>query len=657
MPPKEPTIDSPVQDVPRSTKEKVLGTLGGVLTAGSGRGTPQQSPLFQKMQEDHQKRLNEARMHQKNYAAAKGALTSKIDPEFHLPFDDPHFKEKTGYEGAERAEYWKQVMDTSEASYYKIAGTSKEAKELAKQNIQRAGFVANAISQKMPPPPQASALPGSNEGPSTPPPPPQAGPPAPPKMSSLEAMTAGQDAQRGEQERRELDLFRREQEILSERDVARVRAKPGTAGTGQQRIYKLSDMSQQSAQEWLDSGQELLMYGSDQPIDLKQLPPGTMLQEIAYTDMETGEDGQQHPVRKIRFYPHDPKRTMVRAGNRIGFVNLTDPKEVSGWNNKQINPGKTTLRDQITIGPDGKPMVNTLGTDTIPKTSEPVENDALSPRDMYQDFPAFDKQPTSAPPLPAPGGQTSKPPAAPKSSPDGKTTPAAPSGGSSVARDRRGHPLGMPSGMFNPQSKVATAVTQTRNSLIGDKPGEVGGLLADLDVFKNPSSVKRISEYLSLVDKVMSNDEAAAKASGPIAYAEWMFNLPQAVIGRQQGALRDASSKLTDAEQKFVADYYRVIGTLSGMRSSTGMPATAWSYHVMRAEVPTPGPTVSYKNAVDRMMNYVHETNVSAKRNGLLDQVDEKSLRDQLLKVPPRPAPVPKEAEWDGTHWVMPKGK
>jgi hypothetical protein len=181
-------------------------------------------------------------------------------------------------------------------------------------------------------------------------------------------------------------------------------------------------------------------------------------------------------------------------------------------------------------------------------------------------------------------------------------------------------------------NKAATGIDEARNSLVGDEPesGKIGGLAADLSVFKNPESVRRIGEYLQLVSSQIENEGDAMAKQGPMAAAEWYLNLPQTVIGLQQGALRDASKKLTQDEQRFVADYYRTMGTMGGMRASVGLPAARWGYNVLRSEMPTPGLVTNYSEASRRLLNYVKEANVVSKRNPLSKKVDTAKVEEKL---------------------------
>jgi hypothetical protein len=156
----------------------------------------------------------------------------------------------------------------------------------------------------------------------------------------------------------------------------------------------------------------------------------------------------------------------------------------------------------------------------------------------------------------------------------------------------------------------------------GDEEQGKGGLMADLGVFDNPQSVKRISEYLSLVNSLTATEGKGATDQGPLAAVKWYTELPETIIGLQQGALADASRGLSPQEQRFVADYYRVLGTIGGMRTATKASSAQWSYNTLRAELPTPGAVTNAAEARRRINNFIKETNVVAKRNPLVSKVN-----------------------------------
>ena len=298
-------------------------------------------------------------------------------------------------------------------------------------------------------------------------------------------------------------------------------------------------------------------------------------------------------------------------------VSVSDPNDPT----KTIPAMQSTVPDEEgrypVFGTDGKIIANPekllpgmLPTEHIGEM--PVFNPATN---QIEQQPTYSKTKKIAP---APKADSVNPSAKGTSSPaKGKTTPEPGSGGRH----------GIPMRQFMPLQKQATAISEARNSLIGDDPAKPGGLYADLEVFKNPESVRRLGEYIGIAAQVMDNQSKQAVSAGPLAAVEWYANIPQALVGLQQGALRDASTSLDGGapdgpEHKFVADYFRALGTIGGLRAATGASAAQWSFNTLRSELPTPGPVTSYPEAQRRIQNFVNETNVVSQRNPLSKPVD-----------------------------------
>lgn len=184
---------------------------------------------------------------------------------------------------------------------------------------------------------------------------------------------------------------------------------------------------------------------------------------------------------------------------------------------------------------------------------------------------------------------------------------------------------------FNVLQKQANAINEARNSLVGDEPGQIGGIAKDLDVFKDPQSVKRLSEYIGFINQQLDRPAKDVTGEGAWAAVQWYAGLPQTVNDLQQEALRKFGGSLTPEEETFIADYYRLMGTIGGLRAATGASAARWSFQNMRSELMTPGPVTGYDDAVRRLKNLVQETNVVAKRNPMVDKFDTSQL-DNLGK-------------------------
>jgi hypothetical protein len=127
MPP-PPDVDaaSAVPDVNKTTKERVLGGIGGALSAGVGEDESA-SPLAREMARQHDIRLANARRHYENATTYGGVLgTGEIDPDTGEPTGtDPNTGKPLTPD--QRAQY-KQMLDGAWGDYEKAAGVSKEAK-------------------------------------------------------------------------------------------------------------------------------------------------------------------------------------------------------------------------------------------------------------------------------------------------------------------------------------------------------------------------------------------------------------------------------------------------------------------------------------------------------------------------------------------------
>ena len=187
-------------------------------------------------------------------------------------------------------------------------------------------------------------------------------------------------------------------------------------------------------------------------------------------------------------------------------------------------------------------------------------------------------------------------------------------GGAGGGTPSSGKGVGIPMRQAPQFLKPATAVDEARQSLVNFGP--------DLVIFDNPQSIQKTANYISLVNNIIGNEAKQIEGKGPMAAAEWYTGLPQAVISMQQGALSEASKNLSPLEQRAVADYFRLLGTIGGMRAATGASNAQWSFKNLQAELPTPGVVTNRVEAARRLRNYLEETNVVAKHNPALQQTD-----------------------------------
>src|SRR5258708_4345756 len=114
-PPPTPDETAVADSVPQSGKERVLGTIGGVLSAGSGRD-PADSPLVQAMHKHHKQRIDLAQKNYKDFQTYTGILATGIDPDTGEPLK------------AEDAEKYYNLREAASAELDKTAGVNKDVK-------------------------------------------------------------------------------------------------------------------------------------------------------------------------------------------------------------------------------------------------------------------------------------------------------------------------------------------------------------------------------------------------------------------------------------------------------------------------------------------------------------------------------------------------
>ena len=127
-----PDVTAAVPDVARTTKERVLGGIGGVLSAGVG-DDPASSPLQKEMSRQHDIRLATARRHYENATTYGGILgTGEIDPQTDQPTGtDPNTGKPLT---PEQRKQYQAMLDGAWGDYEKAAGVSKEAKAAIQQH-------------------------------------------------------------------------------------------------------------------------------------------------------------------------------------------------------------------------------------------------------------------------------------------------------------------------------------------------------------------------------------------------------------------------------------------------------------------------------------------------------------------------------------------
>ena len=397
---------------------------------------------------------------------------------------------------------------------------------------------------------------------------------------------------------------------------------------GYQRPVQQGAVSIADAKKQADSGQKFV--GEDgQPIDLSKLPADMKLLRIRQQDKEFYVPVTQN--QKIS-PPIGGKRYGI---TELGIVDL--PDELQSGGATELGPavvGSTTDTQNRLYGKETTKTPQTPGVTAQPTGPAGAQPIPLSkPGDgTPQPIPADNGQKRGLTPVSG-GGGTSAPPKSPgraggaaRPLPGGPNTPTRKDPASATAHSvTSGGKLGPPIPNMQMQ-KQANAINEARNSLIGDTPGQLGGIAGDLSIFNNPASVRRLSEYIGFVNSNLDESGKDVTGKGVWAAIDWYGQLPRAVSNLEQEALRKVGQPLTPEEQKFVADYYRLMGTIGGMRAATGASAAKWNFTNLRGELPTPGIVTGYGDAVNRLRNFTHETNVVSQYNPLIQPVDDSLL-------------------------------
>ena len=617
MPPPPP---GGVSDVQPDTKERVLSTIGGILTQGSGRkaNAPQ---LDEAIARHHQQRLDDARMHRQNAATYAGVLATGTDPKTGAPLTP------------EQEAQYQNWYNSAWAAYEKAAGVDKNTKGALQKAKTLADYVIHLGRTKRvaasptapgarpggpPAPPAASAtatapgvgLPGGPEGqgaPMTGPPPPPPGvgesaqgkPPAPPRPYNSQValatqVTAGADAEFAEWKRRQAVL--RDNKIDEEKalEVAKLQ---GGGGAAPRPVFS-RPIGVLDARTLAQQGKSFT--GEDgEPIDLTALPD-----TMALTPYVTRIGGQW----MTRYIPVSPNQQTVTVGNETYAVSPYDKtKMVTGQAGTDIGahtvPGTTRTTDPAT----GQTMTAThTPTTTGMRGRPPVAGAAATGKPPTA--PAAPAAPGAAPPAattqskaPAPSG------ALPPLDADGHIPPVALPGATPQVVEGANRLLdgidaeklptktrmlseslarryGWEQGKFTPKEQVMLREATTfLQQALTDSKGNPNPVLNVLD--EGYFDRMKIGQALQIPDK-------------------------EGIIGRAATTL--SAMNLTDQQAAYVRMYNQLVGTISGLGQlvRTGR-ATEATIDRLKAELPNPTTTQGSADARKRIQRLLREIDVA----------------------------------------------
>ena len=619
-----------VPNIPNSPKERVFGMLGALTGGLKDSTTGKGNALDDAIQKHHQQRLDEARMHRRTASTALAIWSYGTDP-------------KTGQKlTPEQEQQYLNEWNASMDAYNKVAGVNKQTKQAIQQsrmlaeqtakaarekrqnqgpgqfpmNVGDAGVTPNPDFQQPPQTPDASAGPAAPAG---------GGPPPVPFEAEAPFLQEQMQYRLGTQRAIEQDNIafkqRKDQLEQSGMDPKSLAAQEylltGKITSSATRVGKFTQGPYMEDPNGVP--RKVLLSPDGQYVDpITHEPITDEWKTISASDLATKTVQLFNPVTQ-------QPELVFRKGDKL-YDNSGKPIEgdLIPYSSRMLD--RTTDKEVAVFDPETHQFKKMLFRNTA-KVSVP----GIGSTPAVGGGQAAPAQGGGPPAVPAGGGATSKPSAGAT----GGSRGGAKSSGSFI-----------PAGQLNALNKPATAVLEARNSL--------NVLAGDLDIYKSPESGERIKNYLSLVDSMTANEGKEIAKQGPMAAVEWYLNLPQTVIGLQTGALMDQYQKLSQPEQNFVADYFRTLGTIGGMRAATGASSAQWSYNVLRSEVPVPG-IASYADAKRRIGNYYDETDTAATNNPLIPKADRSAL-NKRGGGPPAPGGAGTVTFTEGRHtWIIPK--
>jgi hypothetical protein len=328
-----PTLDesSVAAAVPKSGKERALGAIGGILSAGSGKD-PSESPLVQAMNKHHQQQTDIAQKHYKDFQTYTGILATGIDPDTGKPLT------------AENAEKYYNLRQLSGDALDKVAGSNKDIKE----KLGRFRMLADHIVKLHPKAGGGGDGEGSSGASRTPPPP-----------SAMDSLKQGADSERlrGEQkDQQEFTQWKRQQEALRDYKIqekeAEAKAKAASPST---RAVMGPAISVSNARSLAMQG-KTFNDADGNPIDLTSLPDSMGLKNVIHGG-------------KSYYEPFSPNSKVITVGNETYAVSPMDVEAVSkgaGTDLGQHNVPKTSTRETIGVDANGNPVKQPLTTTTQP---------------------------------------------------------------------------------------------------------------------------------------------------------------------------------------------------------------------------------------------------------------------------------------------------
>lgn len=570
MPDDNPNL---VKDVPFSTKDKVLGGLGSFIQGATG-GDFSKTPLAQSIQKHHQQRLDEAQMHQRNYATYSAVLASGTNPDTHEALTP------------DEVEKYQNMRDLSWDGYEKAAGVNKDIKA----GLQKQKTVVDALIQAkrgMPPPPQPggqaqdaakqtdnapqapasaqNAAPASAQAPGLPP---------PPAYSSQTAVEAPR-IQQGVDDERKFQFWKRQQSALRDFKIEEEKAKAAAKGVGPSARPVWGPAISTSNAKLLGQQGKVFKDTNGNPIDLTELPESMGLKSITVRTANGWE---------TLYEPFSPNSKVIEVGGEKYAISPMDVEKLMGGSGTDLGAGKVASTTKTTDPTTGQTTVSTRTPNVTPRSA-------------------------AKPGLPAPP-KASGTIAAPKQS-------TAPSG-----LDENGH---IPDTFKGSTPQVIEGANQLLDGRdVKDIPQKVRQLSAEL-ARKNgweqgkftPKDQVLLKESTTFLKKAM-NDHSLKVLDDRVSamkLAELIEKQGDKQVMLSTAITTNISKSLTNDEAAFLRMYNQLLGTISGLGQlvRVGKP-TESSIRRLMSELPNPKTVQGSADAKKRMQRLLDEVDVAMEK-------------------------------------------
>lgn len=574
-----PTLDdAQPKDVPQSGKERVLGAIGGVLSAGGGRDRSE-SPLVQAMDKHHRQRVDLAQKHYKDFQTYTGILATGVNPDTGKPLT------------AEEAERFYNLREAASGELDKTAGVNKDIKG----KLQKLKMIADHIVKMHPKAGSDSAGgagggagggdAGTTDGKQA-----DAGggisrmtPPPSQSQSAMDDLKQNADLPRQREEmkdQREFNFWKKQQEVLRDFKIeeANATAKAKAANPSSRPVMGPA-VSVSNARELAKQGKSFKDIDGN-PLDLTDLPDSMGLKNIVWGG-------------KSYYEPFSPNSKVISVGNETYAVSPMDVEALgqgAGTDLGVKNTPRSSAHETIGVDAHGNPVKQVLGGTSTPQT-------------------------TGA-----------------KGRPASRTTPPPKLGQGGSG------PVAMTPGMYKQQTDRAIPVREAATALFGDPANPNLPSLKDYaSIADNPQSRTKVAKALNLTFDELDRQEK--QAGSLLTLIERYGGVPQALAESKAavtgGAIKELSPKERDSYDATMSAY----GAVVGLRSLTKASAAEFSVRKIEQEVPLIGinsmSSAQYYDQLARLARQVHNATQTIGDAAMPKEEKEhyRKQMDELLKL------------------------